>query len=150
MVIKRRWFLVRKVKHKQCNRVQLIALSRIEVNNMNMLSFYHRFVYDTITIQSSLTAAEDFLYTLNNCHSSLNFTMECDDGGKLPFVEMETIRKENHLETKVQVKPTNNGLLLHHQSHVDRSYKRSPVNAMLNQALRLSCHGNILLRNMSV
>ena len=79
---------------------------------MDMSSFYHRFVDDTITIQSSLAAGED---TLKNCHSSLNFTMECEVNGKLPFLGMEAIRKDNRLETTVHVKPANTCLLLHYQ-----------------------------------
>ena len=47
-------------------------------------------------------------------------------------------REENHLATKVHVKPTNTGLLLHYQSHVDRRYKRSLITTMLNRAFRLS------------
>ena len=82
------------------------------VNNMDTPSFYNRFVDDPITIQSSLAAAEDFLGTLN-------FTMECEDNGKLPFFKMEAIRNDNHLETKVLVKPTNTSLLREGQSHVN-------------------------------
>ena len=108
------------------------------VNNMDMPSFYHRFVDDTITSQRSLATAEDFLDTLNSCHESLNFTMECEVDGKLPFLGMEAIRNDDHLETKVYVKPTNTGLLLHYQSHVDRRYKRSLITTMLNRAFRLS------------
>ena len=108
------------------------------VNNKVMPSFYHRFVDDTITTQRSLATAEDFLITLNSCHESIKFTMECEVNGKLPFLGMEAIREENHLETKVHVKPTNTGLLLHYQSHVDRRYKRSLITTMLNRAFRLS------------
>ena len=103
-----------------------------------MPSFYHRFVDDTITTQRSLASAEDFLNTLNNCHPFLNFTMECEVDGKLPFLGMEAIRTHGHIETKVYVKPTNTGLLLHYQSHVDRRYKRSLIITMLNRAFRLS------------
>jgi hypothetical protein len=35
---------------------------------------------------------------------------------------------------RVQVEATNTGLLLHHQSHVDRRYKRSLITIMLNHA----------------
>ena len=94
------------------------------VDNNRIPSFYHRFVDDTITTQRSLASAEDFLNTLNNCHPSLNFTMECEVDGKLAFLGMEAIRTHGHIETKVYVKPTNTGLLLHYQSHVDRRYKR--------------------------
>jgi hypothetical protein len=105
---------------------------------MDMPSFYHRFVDDTITSRRSLATAEDFLDTLNSCHESLNFTMECEVDGKLPFLGMEAIRKDDHLKTKVYVKPTDTGLLLHYQSHVDRRYKRSLITTMLNRAFRLS------------
>ena len=108
------------------------------VDNNRMPSFYHRFVDDTITTQRSLASAEDFLNTLNNYHPSLNFTMECEVDGKLPFLGTEAIRTHGHIETKVYVKPTNTGLLLHYQSHVDRRYKRSLVITMLNRAFRLS------------
>ncbi len=64
--------------------------------------------------------------------------MECEVNGKLPFLGMEAIRKDNHHETKVHVKPTNTDLLLHYQSHVDRRYKRSLVTTMLIRAFRSS------------
>ena len=108
------------------------------VNNKIMPSFYHRFVDDTITTQRSLAAAEDFLITLNSCYESIKFTMECEVNGKLPFLVIEAIREENHLETKVHVKPTNTGFLLHYQSYVERRYKRSLITTMLNRAFRLS------------
>ena len=106
------------------------------VNDMVMPSFYHRFVDDTITSQRSLAIAADVLDTLNNCHESLYFTMECKVDGKRS--ETEAIRNDEHLETKVHVKSTDTGLLLHYQSHTDRRYKRSLITTMLNRAFRLS------------
>ena len=64
--------------------------------------------------------------------------MECEVEGKLSFLGMEAIRNEEHLETKVHVKPTNTGLLLHCQSHVDQRYKRSLITTMLKREFRLS------------
>ena len=101
-------------------------------------SVYNRFVDDTLTTQSNLDSATSFLSTLNNCHPSLTFTMEVEVEGKLPFLGMEIVKKDNRLDTKVYVKPTNNGLLLHFHSHIDRRYKRSLIETMLNRAYRLS------------
>ena len=42
------------------------------------------------------------------------------------------------IETKVFVKPTNSGLLLHYHSHVDDRYKRGLLTTMLDRAYRLS------------
>ena len=60
--------------------------------------------------------------------------MEIEDNRRLPFIGMEIIRFDHHLETCVYRK----GLLLHHQSHVDNRYKRSLIKTMLNRADRLS------------
>ncbi|PFX11647.1 hypothetical protein AWC38_SpisGene24539 [Stylophora pistillata] len=64
--------------------------------------------------------------------------MELASGNKLPFVGMEVLKKGCKLETSVYRKPTNTGLLLHHQSHVDKRYKKSLLKTMLNRAFRLS------------
>ena len=104
----------------------------------NLPSFYNRYVDDTLTKQSSLESAESFLSILNNCHPSLNFTMEVEQEGKIPFLGMEITKKDGRLETKVYIKPTNTGLLLHYHSHVDKRYKRSLITTMLNRAYRLS------------
>ena len=56
---------------------------------------------------------------LNEMHPSLSFTMEFEDNSKLPFLGMVIIRNGPQLDTKVYVKPTDTGLLLHYQSHVN-------------------------------
>ena len=50
-----------------------------------MLSLYKRYVHDTLTIMPDTTAAATFLPFLKKCHSSVNFTMETEDNGVLPF-----------------------------------------------------------------
>ncbi|CAH3132928.1 unnamed protein product [Pocillopora meandrina] len=51
---------------------------------------------------------------------------------------VKLLNKHTHVETKVHVKPTNTGLLLHYKSHVDDRYKRGLPKPMLDRALRLS------------
>ena len=62
-------------------------------------------------------------------HPSLKFTMEIEREGSLPFLGTES---------KVYIKRTNTGLLLHFQSHADIKYKRSLVNTMVDRTYRLS------------
>ena len=50
----------------------------------------------------------------------------------------ELLNHAPRIETKVYVKPTNTGVLLHYQSHVDNRYKRSLLTTMLDRAHRLS------------
>ena len=45
---------------------------------------------------------------------------------------------KHHLETNVYRKPTKTGLLLQHQSHVDKRYKKSLFRTMLIRAFHLS------------
>ena len=101
-------------------------------------SFYRRYVDDTLTVMSDLATATTFLHTLNSAHTSVKFTMEVEKNGKLPFLGTELLNHATRIETKVYVKPTNTGLLLHYQSHVDNRYKRSLLTTMLDRAHRLS------------
>ena len=80
----------------------------------------------------NITTGTDFLNTLNHAHPSVSFTMEIEKDGMLPFF------LGTQIETKVYVNPTNTGLLVHYQSHVDNRYKRCLLTTMLDREYRLS------------
>ena len=80
----------------------------------------------------------EFLLILNEIHPSLSFTMELEHSGKFPFLGMVITRNGPRLDTKVYVKPTDTGLLLHYQSHADVKNKHSLLETMLNRAFKLS------------
>ena len=101
-------------------------------------SFYRRYVDDTLTVMPVLATATTFLHILNSAHNSVKFTTEVEKNGKLPFLGAELLNHAARIETKVYVKPTNTGLLLHYQGHVDNRYKRSLLTTMLGRAHRLS------------
>ena len=110
---------------------------QLEARN-KMPAFYKRYVDDTLSTMPNEETVSEFLMTLNNCHPSINFTMELEESGRLPFLGMDIIRNGCRLDTKVYRKPTDTGLLLHYHSHVDGRYKRSLLNTMLNRAFKLS------------
>ena len=83
-------------------------------------------------------AAADFLATLNGLHPSLKFTMELPSENTIPFIGIQIIKNGTELETRVYRKPTNTGLLLHFQSHVDKRYKTGLLKTMLHRAHALS------------
>ena len=66
----------------------------------------------------------------------------------LPFLGTQLLNRAPQIETRVYVKATNTGLLLHYQSqirshyfctvHVDNRYKRSLLTTMLDRAHQLS------------
>ena len=103
-----------------------------------MSAYYRRYVDDTLTIVPNIASANKFLETLNHCHPSVKFTMEIENNGMLPFLGTQLLNKSTQIQTKVYVKPTNTGLLLHYKSHVDDRYKRGLLKTMLDRAFRLS------------
>ena len=54
------------------------------------------------------------------------------------FLGTVLTRRGGTLTTEVYRKPTDAGLLLHFQSHVNNRYKKGLVNRMVNRAYRLS------------
>ena len=103
-----------------------------------MPSFYKRYVDDTLSIMPDVQAASTFLSTLNEIHSSISFTMELEENGKLAFLGMEIIRNSTQLDRKVYRKPTDTGLLLHYYSHLDMKDKHSLLKTTLNRTSKLS------------
>ena len=101
-------------------------------------SLYKRYVDNTLARMPNTDAAADFLTTLNGLHPSLKFTMELPADNMIPFIGIEIIKNGTELETRVYRKPTNTGLLLHFQSHVDKRYKTGLLKTMLHRAHALS------------
>ena len=101
-------------------------------------SLYKRYVDDTLARMPNTDAAADFLTTLNGLHPSLKFTMGLPADNMIPFIGIEIIKNGTELETRVFRKPTNTGLLLHFQSHVDKRYKIGLLKTMLHRAYALS------------
>ena len=69
--------------------------------------------------------------------------METECNGMLPFFWgiRQVLNRSPQIEIKVyrlNVKHTNSGLLLHHQSHVDNRYKKGLLRTMLDRTHRLS------------
>ena len=91
-----------------------------------------------LTIRSPSRPASNFLDTLNKAHSSVKFTMETECKGMLPFLGIQLLNPSPQIETKVNVKSTTLGLLLHYQSHVGNRYKKGLLRTMLDRAHRLS------------
>ena len=101
-------------------------------------SLYKRYVDDTLARMPNTDAAADFLATLNGLYPSLKFTMELPSENMIPFIGIQIIKNGTELETRVYRKPTNTGLLLHFQSHVDKRYKTGLLKTMLHRAHALS------------
>ncbi|XP_071950796.1 uncharacterized protein [Antedon mediterranea] len=110
---------------------------RLESTN-HMPKYYKRYVDDTLVFMPNLEAANEFLALLNTTHPAIAFTMETAVNNSIPFLGMLITKDLEKLHTRVYRKPTDTGLLLHYNSHVDNKYKRSLCITMLNRAYKLS------------
>ena len=80
----------------------------------------------------------DFLNHLNGIHSSIQFTMEIEDEGHLPFLDIDTYRKmDGSLGHKVYWKPTHTNLYLHQKSHHHPANKHSVLSSLVHRAKAL-------------
>ena len=93
---------------------------------------------DTITAMADVHEAKAFLTTPNAHHPYLiSFTMVLASKNKLLFHGMKIAKSDQHLSTSVYRKPTDTGLLLHFNCHVDCRYRTSLLKTMLDYTYRL-------------
>ena len=60
-------------------------------------AYYRRYVDDTLTVLPNKTVAYEFLATLNDCHASINFTMETETNCMLPFLGVQLLNKSTRI-----------------------------------------------------
>jgi hypothetical protein len=76
--------------------------------------FYRRYVDDVIAIVEK-GKAEETLKLLNSMHENIEFTVERQGEGKLPFLDILIIRNGEHLEFEIYRKPTDAQLWWRHR-----------------------------------
>jgi predicted GIY-YIG superfamily endonuclease/flagellar basal body rod protein FlgC len=71
---------------------------------------------------------------LNMQDQDINFTIELEVEGCLPFLDVEVIRVKDRITTRVYRKPTNSNLYLQYDSAHPKSVKNGIVNTLLHRA----------------
>jgi hypothetical protein len=71
---------------------------------------------------------------LNDQDSNIRFTIELEDNGKIPFLDVLLSRATGCLATEVYKKPTNSDLYLQYDSCHPKSAKNGIVNTLLHRA----------------
>jgi hypothetical protein len=97
---------------------------------------WFRYVDNTFVIwQHSQEKQAEFLNHLNTLHDNIHFTMEKEEDGHLPFLDIDIYRKLNgSLGHRVYRKPTHTNLYLHHNSHHHPSHKHSVLTSLIHRA----------------
>ena len=98
---------------------------------------WKRYVDDTCCIVES-GAVDDLLHHLNSVRPSIQFTVEVEQEGTLPFLDTCIHRMENGgLDITVYRKPTHTDRYLHFSSHHPRHVKRGLVKCLYDRAERV-------------
>ena len=98
------------------------------------LPFWKRYVDDTCTVVLK-DRVQDLLQHLNGIEESINFIVEVENEGCIPFLDVVISRKpDGSISTSVYMKATHTDKYLDFDSHHPLSHKRSVVNTFQSRA----------------
>ncbi|XP_018349960.1 PREDICTED: uncharacterized protein LOC108753114 [Trachymyrmex septentrionalis] len=101
---------------------------------------WFRYVDDTFVIWRHGRAEFcKFLIFLNNQHPNIHFTIDIEENGKLPFLDVLVSKKaDGTLGYQVYRKPTHTDRYLYAESHHHPSQKQSAINSLVHRAFTIS------------
>ena len=101
---------------------------------------WYRYVDDTFVIwPHGMEELEKFLDHLNTIHERIQFTMEVEKNGELPFLDILIYKHPNgKLGHKVYRKPTHTDLYLNANSYHHPAQKQAVISTLLHRALEIS------------
>ena len=107
-------------------------------------SLWFRFVDDILTDwEHGQDSLKDFLAYLNSFVSNLQFTIELEDSGKLPFLDVLSIKNAPSLEFSIYRKPTHNDRYLHFSSNHPPCVKRGLVISLVGRVLKICSRNHV-------
>ena len=109
----------------------------LRTNDITLPQYYGRYVDDICTIFNSESEAEEFNKALNEIHPSLRFTIERESNNSLPFLDVEVVKSDNSLLTKVYRKPTFTGLYTRWESYSSRKQKLNLISTLTRRAKKI-------------
>ena len=78
----------------------------------------------------------DKLNEINSMHPSLAFTIEREQDGSIPFLDMRIMNSNGYLTSTWYNKPTDTGLILNYHALAPKRYKRSVVSGFVHRIHR--------------
>ena len=97
-----------------------------------------RYVDDILCFWPTNLDINNFLNKLNSLAPTIKFTCEIEENNKLPFLDVEIIRDNGCLKTKVYRKPTNILSYVHYFSNHHMNVKKSVFISMYLRAYRIT------------
>ena len=106
--------------------------------------YYRRYVDDVFLMFESRSQVLKFLRYMNSRHRNIKFTVEEEENGSLPFLDIKITRNGDKLTTSIHRKKTFSGVYLNYHSFLPRDYKRGLISTLLYRAYTLcSDYNNI-------
>ena len=98
---------------------------------------YRRYVDDTFLLFREEAHIQNFLTYLNSQHPNINFTVEKENNGSLPFLDIDVNRVNDEFVTNVYRKKTFTGLGMNFDSSIPIDYKRNLIMCLVVRAYRI-------------
>ena len=98
---------------------------------------YQRHVDDIFSIVTTETQCDQFFDVLNFLHPSLRFTVEEENDGVLPFLDVKIEKSSNEFLTSVYREPTFTGLYTNWNSFEPTKRKPNRVGTLVHDALKI-------------
>jgi len=112
----------------------LQSIEKQQVMGNSSVKLWIRYVDDIFCIIKT-TEREKMLKALNNCHESIEFTMEVENNGVLPFLDVLIYKKGKDLGHKVYRKPTHLNKYLDFNSHHHKSQKIAVIDSLVSRGV---------------
>ena len=90
------------------------------------------YIIDIFIIFKSRDHLKRFQSYLNSCHSNISFTIETEQNNKIPFLDVNIIRKQSKFTTNVYRKPSFGGVYTHFVSCLPSTFKIGIIYTLLN------------------
>ena len=114
------------------------------------MSYYRRYVDDTLLICDNQTQAMGLVDAFNNTHPHLRVTVEHESNGHLSFLDVNLKRRsDGTIETSVYRKPTWNGQYTHYLSFAPIQHKRSLIRTLFSRAYKI-CSPETLQKELTL
>ena len=96
---------------------------------------YSRYMDDVLR-DSHRDKIDDKLLEINNFHPSLKFTIERENKGSIPFLDMLIINNHGQLSSTWYCKPSDTGLIMNFHALAPKKYKHSVVSGFVHRIYR--------------
>jgi hypothetical protein len=112
-----------------------IWLSKYEPEIRDSAKIFERYMDDIIR-EIKRQEIEAILRRINQLHPTLKFTIEQEEDGRLPFLDLQISHVGNSLSSTWYVKPTDTGLIMNFHALAPRRYKKSVVQSFVHRIYR--------------